>query len=461
MPLLTLLLLSLGASPDAPRTFRLDAFHTGTAREERYSLDRLVLEPLPWPGPPSRTADDTNLGKYRFEVRAVQGGALLYSRGFSSIYGEWETTDEARTVARTFHESFRFPRPAGPVHVVVQKRDARQRFRELHRFLVDPASGQVDPSSPEAPGPLLELMKNGPPAEKVDLLLLADGYTKDACRIFEGDARKRLAALFALPPFKERRADFNVWGLCPPSQESGISRPSTGIHRRSRVGATYDAFGAERYILTFENRQMRDVAAFAPYEFIVILARGATYGGGGIFNLFSTVSADSHWADYVFVHELGHHFAALADEYFTSEALYLPDAARKEPWEPNVTAAKTRAGLKWKDLVKPATPVPTPWDQKGYEAHALRVQGERKALRAAQRPEAEMDALFEAQRSWETTAFAREPHAREVGAFEGANYEARGFYRPQLDCVMFSRNAVPFCDVCQRAIGRVIDLYTP
>ena len=136
-------------------------------------------------------------------------------------------------------------------------------------------------------------------------------------------------ALFVTSHSSSRRTDFNVWGLCPPSAESGVSRPSTGIYRRRPVGAAYDAFGSERYVLTFDNRALRDMAAWAPYEFLTILVNSETYGGGGIFGLFSTVAVDNDWADYLFVHEFGHHFAALADEYYGSPVAYAPGGRRR------------------------------------------------------------------------------------------------------------------------------------
>jgi len=459
MNVLLALLLAASTPAPAPATFRVDYFHTGDVDEERFSLDRLVLEPLPWPGHPARALDETNLGKYLFEVRDRETNRLLYSRGFASIYGEWETTPEAREQHRTFHESLRFPAPSKPVQVLLKKRTRDNAFREVWSLTVDPKDMFVDPSTPGTPGPLMKLLESGAPADKVDVLILGDGYTEQERPKFEKDARRLVDILFTYSPFKERKADFNVWGLMPASRLSGISRPSTGIHRHSPVGATYDAFGSERYILTFENRRFRDVAAFAPYEFVEILVNGNTYGGGGIFGLYGTVAADSLWAPYVFVHEFGHHFAGLADEYYTSESAYAPAEDRVEPWEKNVTALKDPAHLKWKDLVAATTPLPTPWKKEEYEAHAREVQQQRRRIRAERRPESEMDALFTAQRDWEEPFLAQQQHSGKVGAFEGAMYEARGYYRPQLDCVMFTRDRVPFCSVCQRSLSEVIDLY--
>ncbi|MFP2903836.1 IgA Peptidase M64 [Pyxidicoccus sp. 3LFB2] len=459
MRALLVLLLATSASAAAPRTFRVDYFHTGNATEERFSLDRMVIEPLPWPGHPARAVDETNLGKYLFEVRERDTNRLVFSRGFASIFGEWEITTEAKSVHRTFHESLRFPAPERPVQLLLKKRDAQNAFREVWSLVVDPKDMFVDPSSPPSPGTLLKLLENGPPEQKVDLLILGDGYTEAERPKFEKDARRMVDILFTFSPFKERKADFNVWGLVPASAQSGISRPSTGVHRRSPVGTTYDAFGSERYVLTFDNKAFRETAAFAPYEFVEILANGNTYGGGGIFGLYGTVASDSLWAPYVFVHEFGHHFAGLADEYYTSESVYEPAAGRLEPWEKNVTALHDPEQLKWKHLVKPGTPLPTPWDKKGYEKHSTTVQTQRRQIRSQRKPESDMDALFISQRDWEEKFLSSQKYSGRVGAFEGAMYEPSGYYRPQLDCVMFTRDRVPFCAVCQSAISEVIDLY--
>ena len=442
----------------APATMRLDYFHTGDATHEFFSIDRIVIEPLPWPGDITKAIDDTNLGNYFFEVRDQASGRVLYSRGFSSVYGEWITTEEPKNASRTFSESLRFPAPDAPVRIVLKKRDDGQ-FHDLWTTRIDPKDKFIDTSHPPSPGPLLTIQKSGDPATKVDLLIMGDGYTAAERTKFENDARHFTEILFTRSPFREHRADFNVWGLCPPSDESGISRPSSGIHRRSPLGTTYDTFDTERYILTPENRALRDYASYAPYEFIEIMVNGQTYGGGGIFNLYATVAADSEWAPYVFVHEFGHHFAGLADEYYTSQVAYLPPSKKIEPWEPNATALLDPANLKWKDLVVAGTPVPTPWRKEDFETMEHQIQDQRREIRAQKRPESEMDKLFKDERQKEDTMLASDKNSDRVGAFEGANYEAKGYYRPQENCIMFTRHD-SFCAVCRRGIERIIEMYS-
>lgn len=450
----------VASAANAAQTMRVDFYHTGNAKEERFSLDRVVLEPLPWPGNPSRPLDDTNRGKYFFEVVDSASGRVLYSRGFSSIYGEWETTGEALKIDRTFEESLRFPAPAAPVRIVVKKRDARNVFRDAWTLTVDPSDKFVLRNTAASAGPLIKLHEAGDPATKLDFLVLGDGYTAAERGKFERNARRLVTTLFATSPFKERERDINVWGLAPAAAASGISRPSQGIYRRSPVGSTYDAFDSERYVLSFENKTFRDIAANAPYEVVEILVNSATYGGGGIYGLYSTVAADSVWAPYIFVHEFGHHIAGLADEYYTSDVAYLPAADRVEPWEPNATALLDPAALKWKDLVSPGIAIPTPWPKEEFEQYTKAIQQRRRQIRAANRPESEMDALFREEEAHDTKLLNEGPNARRVGAFEGANYEARGYYRPQLDCIMFTRDNVPFCAVCRRAIEQILDLYS-
>ena len=452
-------LLILAPSAFAAETMRVDYYHTGDTAQEVFSLDRVVIEPLPWPGNPQQAIDTSNLGKYFFEVRDAKTKQLLYSRGFASIFGEWETTDEAKAIKRTFQESLRFPAPSAPVTIVLQKRDAKNAFVDIWTTTIDPADQFVDRSKPVAPAPLLTIQKSGEPQDKVDFLILGDGYTAGEAKKFEADARRLTEVLFGTSPFKENRRNFNVWAMAPPAAESGISRPSTGIYRDSPIGATYDAFGSERYVLTFDNQKLRRAAQFAPYEFIEVVVNGRTYGGGGIFNLYSTVAADNAFANYVFVHEFGHHFAGLADEYYTSPVEYTTPAQRVEPWEPNVTALLDASALKWRQLVSSGTPIPTPWNKQEFETYSREIQKRRAQLRKNRRPEQEMEALFREELEHEQKMFKAEKHYGQVGAFEGAIYEARGYYRPEIDCIMFSRSD-KFCKVCREAIERIIKLYS-
>ena len=442
-------------------TMRVDYYHTGNEKQEHFSLDRVVVEPLSWPGNPAKAIDTTERGKYFFEVVDAASNKVVYSRGFASVYGEWETTAEAKSMNRTFSESLRFPSVDKPARIVLKKRDARNVFHDVWTTKVDPADKFIVRAGALASaGPLLKLHERGAPADKLDLLILGDGYTAAERGKFERDARRLLKMFFSTSPFKEREQDINVWGLVPASTDSGISRPSDHIYKRTPLGTTYDTFDSERYVLTEENHRFRDIAANAPYEAVEILVNSEKYGGGGIYNLYSTVAADNLWAPYIFVHEFGHHLAGLADEYYTSDVAYLPPTEKIEPWEPNVTALLDPLKLKWRDLVSPGTPLPTPWPKDQYEAASKEGQRRRREIRAQHRPESEMNTLFKEELARDTALLNSPAIAGKVGAYEGANYEAKGYYRPQSDCIMFTRDEVGFCAVCRRALHQTLDLYT-
>jgi hypothetical protein len=441
-------------------TMRVDYFHTGGPTSgETIALDRVVNDGA-WAGSRTQLVDPTNLGTYLFEVHDAATGTLLYSRGFGSIYGEWQTTAEAKTAHRTFHESLRCPWPKQPVSIVLKKRQPDNAFTAIWTTAVDPASRFVNRSPlRQHAGTVWTVVENGPAMEKVDLLVIAEGYTAKELPKFHADVKRLIDALFAEEPYKSRRKDFNVRALDIASAESGVNRPNAGVFRRTAMSAEYNVFDSERYVLTLDNRALRDAASAAPYEFIEILVNERTYGGGGIFNDHATASVDSAFSKYVFVHEFGHHFAALADEYYTSDVAYETGAAAKpEPWEPNVTALRDPSKLKWKDLVATDTPLPTPWDKDAWEAKAREFLDRRIALIRRRAPEAEFDALFREQQAVDTPKLGGMTFSGKVGAFEGANYQGKGLYRPQTDCIMFTRDEVGFCKVCRKAIERVIDL---
>jgi hypothetical protein len=442
------------------RTMRLDYYHTGDATHDIISLDQVVSDG-PWPGSRTRLVDDTNFGAYFFRVFDARSGRLLYSRGYASLFGEWQTTGEAREAHRTFHESIRFPWPRRPVRVVLEKRQESGAFAEMASFEIDPDSRFVNPAERAPEGEVWTLFEHGPPSEKVDLVVLGVGYTVEELPKFHGDAERLIGALFSYEPFRSRREDFNVRGIDLPSPVSGVTRPHSSRWRRTPLSTQYGIFDSERYLLTPDNRRLRDVLAAAPYEFVAILVNGAQYGGGGIYNWQAVSAVDSEFSDYVFVHEFGHHFAGLADEYYTSPVAYETGGEEHpEPWEANVTALHDPAGLKWGDLVESGTPLPTPWNKDEFEQHSRRIRERRQQLIDSNAPDTDFDALFREQREIERAMLASAPHAGEVGAFEGAAYEPRGLYRPEVDCIMFTRNMRGFCRVCRRAIERIIGLYT-
>jgi len=439
------------------KTMRVDFFHTSTPKGgEIVALGRVVSDG-PWPGSRTYLVDTSNLGKYLFEVIDRDTNQVLYSRGFASVYGEWETTGEAKERAGTFEESMRFPWPKKAVQVVLKKRDAQNAFQQIWSTVIDPASRFVNPADLKPAGKVWSYLESGPPSQKVDLLVIGEGYTEAEMPKLHKDVERLVGRLFATEPFKSRKSDFNVRVLELPAAKSGVHRPRTHDDRRTATGVQYNIFDSERYMLTLDDHALRDAASSAPYDFLEIIVNEKQYGGGGIFNDQATVAADSGFAEYVFVHELGHHFAGLGDEYYTSDVAYETGGVHPEPWEPNLTANGTHP--KWAEMVTPGTPLPTPWDKEGYEGHQHEYQTERRKLREANVPESQMDALFRRELEW-STGFLGKEHAGQVGAFEGAGYEAKGLYRPESDCIMFTRDDVGFCEVCARAILRVIDMYS-
>lgn len=442
------------------KTMRVDYYHTGDATHEVLSLERVVSDGA-WAGPHTNLIDDTNFGKYFYEVYDLGGGELLFTRGFATIYGEWETTGEARTAHRTFHESVRFPWPKAAVKVVIKKRDDLTTFHPIGEFEIDPASRSVNPADLPPLGTVWTLFENGPPSEKVDIVLLGEGYTAEEMEKFHADARRMADELFSWEPFKSHKSDFNVRAIDLPAAQSGVTRAHSERYRRNLVGTQYGIFDSERYMLTYDNRTLRDVLSAAPYDFMGILVNEKQYGGGGIYKTQMAAAVDSDFSNYTFVHEFGHHFAGLADEYYTSDVAYETGAAEKpEPWEANVTALHDPAQLKWADLVEPGTPIPTPWEKQAYEEHSQEIRARRAQLVAQQAAESEFDALFREQREIEERMLSSQEYSGAVGAFEGAMYEPKGYYRPSIDCIMFTRDRVGFCRVCQRAIERIIDLYS-
>jgi hypothetical protein len=409
------------AGPDFDRFFtakalRIDLYHTGDAKEETYSLDEIRIEPY-WAGNPGSLLDTLNLGSCLLRVFDIGRNTMIYSRGYSTLFDEWKTTGEAIAgFPRTFHESLIIPLPKAPVQVRIDTRDRKNVFRPVYDLVVDPADYHVGTEQRFAGIRMRQLLDGGPSPNKVDIVVLGDGYDQNEMHKLRGDAERLLNALFDTEPFKSRKRDFNVRLIETVSAESGVDEPREGKYRNSMFGLSFNAFDISRYMLTFSNKVMHDVVGNVPCDAVILIANTKRYGGGGIFNLYSAACSNNEFDAYVFTHEFGHSFAGLGDEYYSSQVAY-NDLYPKgmEPWEPNITALLDTARVKWGDLILEGTPVPTPDDS---------------------------------------------AHAGVVGAFEGAGYSAKGLYRPCRDCIMFSKKAGPFCPVCRRAIERMIDHYT-
>jgi IgA Peptidase M64/Peptidase M64 N-terminus len=382
----------------APRTMRVDYLHTGGSEPERLTLDR-VSDDGGWAGSRTILVDDTNLGDFLFEVFDRATNTLIYSRGFGSIYGEWTTTAEFRTRRRTFHESLRFPWPKAPVRIVLKRRGAENAFEPFWSTVIDPRQEAVVQIRPEVPSRAWTLFQSGTPSSKVDVLLIGVGYREAEIPKFHGDAARLVAGLFSREPFKSRRSDFNVRAIDLPMERSALT-------------AEYNVFGLARYLLSYDNRALRDIGASVPNDVVELLVNSHEYGGGGIYNAQGTVAVDNASADYVFAHEFAHNFAALGDEYTGNVTYEARTTNQTEPWEPNLTVLKPGVPLKWRDLVEPGTPIPTPLEFAG-----------------------------------------------KVGAFEGGRYQTRGIFRPEAACLMGSSTTESLCRVCQRAVNRIIDMY--
>jgi len=440
------------------KTMRMDFFHTGKAGEEMFAVDKVLSDGL-WGGSRNILIDKTELGPYFFEVIDRDSKVLLYSRGFANIFGEWQTTPEAKAGWGTFHESLRFPWPKKPVTVIVKKRNAENKFSRIWTADIDPSYRQVNPADRINPYTVNIIADNGPAQEKLDIVILGDGYSSEEMEKFRSDAKRLSGVLLGAEPFKSRSRDINIRSVETPAEQAGVNKPHHGVFRHTPLSVSYSAFDSERYALTYENKTVRDVASAVPYEFMVILLNERTYGGGGIYNLYTTVAADNKYSDYVMIHEMGHHMAGLADEYYTSSVSYEMPPITVEPWETNVTALLDKDNLKWKDLVAEGTPIPTPWNKEEFDAFGYKIQEERDSIRKNLLPETVMEDLFVRQEKAEDAFFAAEQYKGAVGAFEGANYCQKGMYRSQLDCIMYTRHQV-FCEVCRRNISMVIDQYS-
>ncbi len=454
------------------RTMRIDYYHTGDAEGEAATLDR-VYDQGTWAGSRTHLIDPFNVGRYLVTISDAASGALLFSRGFDSYFGEYKTSGPALAgVKRTFHESALVPYPRKKVRFTLEAKDRKNVPHAVFSCEIDPADQAVVRETP-APGvKVFELVKSGDPHAKVDIAFVAEGYTAAEEAKVKADLERFVGVLFKGEPYASRRDSFNVYGVFKPSAESGTDEPSHGRYRATAVGTSFDSLGSDRYLLTEDNRSLRDIAAAVPYDTLFIMVNEKRYGGGGIYNFFCTFTVDNQWHEYLFLHEFGHSFSGLADEYYTSDVAYNEFYPRGvEPAEANITALLDPATLKWKALATPGTAIPTPWEKAAFDAMeeaSQKVRREANAkvakLKREGAPavdivaaEAEVERLSKEAARNADAFLAGSRFAGQVGAFEGAGYASEGLYRPEIDCLMFSKGDKPLCRVCEGAVIKVIE----
>ncbi len=456
-------------------TLRVDYFHTGAAGEEIVALDRVHRQGT-WAGSLVHLVDCLDLGRYLAVATDVASGEVIFSRGFDSYFGEWATTGPAAAgVRRTYHESVLMPLPKTPIRFSLEARRTDGTMAEIFATEIDPAAVEVRRDPAPADAVVIEAAIAGDPHACLDIAILGEGYTAAEAGKFDRDVRRFAGILLGQEPFLSLAGRLSVRGVMVPSQQSGCDEPERGVHRNTALGCTFNSLGSERYLLTEDNRALREVAACVPYDVVSLMVNHERYGGGGIYNLFNTFTSDNQWSPYVFVHEFGHGFAGLADEYYSSSTAYNDFYPRGvEPRERNITALLAPGGLKWGDLATPGAAVPTAWPKAEHDAADAVYQQRRgeitdriAALMRGGAPQAEVDAAVAAgeelslSHQQELDAwFAKTGLGGVVGAFEGAGYCSEGMYRAQLDCIMFTKGLKSFCAACARGIGEVAATYT-
>ena len=419
IPVYLLLALSLTAPAQlafddyfTDRTMRFDFMLAGNSVTTRVFPVSFREEPF-WGGSLTNLTDKFNYGSFKYEVFDAATGTMIYSRGFCTLYQEWQTTAEARQIERSFHEVATFPFPKNKVNFVLSIRGRDGQFSKLYETAIDPASYFITRGKPDA-ALATRIYGTGDPHTSFDIAFIAEGYTREEAEKFRADVKRLADILFLEAPFDKYQDRINIWAVETPSQEQGTDVPGEGIYVNTALNSSYYTFDVDRYLTTQDIGTVNDYAASAPHDQIVVLINSPRYGGGGVYNYYSAVTSDHHFTPQVFTHEFGHGFAGLADEYYNSEVAYEEFYPLDvEPWEPNITT-RVNFESKWKDLIAKSVPVPTPNDKR---------------------------------------------YTGVTGLFEGGGYAAKGIYRPSFDCRMKSNQADSFCEVCQTAIENMILSY--
>ena len=395
------------------KTLRMDYVHTGTYDTSKISRHQFIEEPF-WGGSKSNLTDTFGYGRFFFEVRDQADGILLYSRGYNTLFVEWQDTEEAKTLERSFNESIVMPFPLNAVIIEIFRRDKQNRSEKIFSTHFDPNEASFISKEP-LPYPVYNIIYNGPTEIKLDILFIAEGYTVDELGMFKDDCARFSGYLLNAAPFREYRDRINIRGVGAISEDSGVTIPGEDIFLNTALGASFYTFGSERYLMVEDFHKVRDAASLAPYDQIFIIVNSDKYGGGGIFNFYATGTRGNRAADFLFLHEFGHSFGGLADEYYTSDVAVSDFYDLSvEPAEPNITTLVDFQS-KWADMLTPGTEVPT------------QVKPENRD---------------------------------KVGVYEGGGYMEKGIYRPYIDCTMKSVIYDAFCPVCIRALTKMILFYS-
>jgi hypothetical protein len=394
-------------------SMRFDFLLGGNSNEERVYPEQIKKEPF-WAGSRKNLADPFNYGNYRFRIFDVKSDSLIFSKGFSTLFEEWQSTAEAKETDKTFYQSAIFPFPKRKIRLEIDSRQRDGNFKTIYKTEINPDNYFILNEKP-IQFETIEILNNGKPENKVDIVILAEGYTLAEMEKFKEDAKRVTQYLFDEEPFKSEKEKFNVSAVLTPSLESGTDIPGENIYKNTRFNSTFYTFDVSRYLTTSDMKNILDVAAIVPYDHIYVLVNTERYGGGGFYNFLSVCTADNLLTKEVFVHEFGHGFAGLGDEYYNSEVAYEDFYNLKvEPWEPNITTL-VDFDSKWKSMVEESVEIPTPRTAK-----------------------------------YENT----------VGVYEGGGYMSKGIYSPFIDCRMKSNTAKGFCPVCTESIKKVIQFYT-
>jgi hypothetical protein len=457
-------------------TLRIDYFHIGDAKTEMITIDKLFRYGI-WAGSLNHLVDNLNNGKYYVMIYDAVTKKLIYSKGFDTLFGEYASSDDGvNGIVKSFHESAIIPAPKNKIVFALEKRNEENLLEEFFRSEIDPASiFIIKDKVSNATVEILKPVYNGDPHTKVDIAILAEGYTKSERGKFENDLNKFVEYFFEQEPYISQKNNFNIYGVFKPSEESGTDLPGANIFVNTVLNTTFWTLGSERYLMTEDNLSMRNLAAHVPYDAIYIQVNHPRYGGGGIYNQYCTYTTHNQFAKYLFTHEFGHSFTGLADEYYTSDVAY-NDFFKPtvEPVEPNITALMDSKNVKWKKYLNDGIEIPTPWEKEEFDRFSYEWLKERNRLNSFvselkrnRAPENEIKAAEEEyamkdkkQSEIVDKYLTSSKFWNKVGAFEGGGYQPKGIYRPMIDCIMFSKGDKPFCKVCEEAIKEVIGSYT-